>query len=235
MIAASSVLTGFADAGAWVRSSDGTIVGRARNGSWAERVRAGVPIDAMMDSTGPELESCIIQPVQAAESFSGPYWRGAGGYYERYMDESGEDTYIYGEYDAVFPKETDAAPLRAKRTSHKLAAKPSAGAKPSKYGPKQTKLRTAAAKDTAAFAEPILHPSTVPAATEAEAKPAVPATDDRANLLRNFLAMSVIAREWLADLADFAEEADLDLELTEEEIEAELLMQRIRDARYERH
>lgn len=227
-----SVLTGFADASAWERRSDGTIVGRARNGSWAERVRTGVPIDAMMDSSAPEPESCVCaqrKPVQAAEPSNGPYWRGAGGRYENWMDEHVEDEFIYGEYVNLFPKEADEAPLRLKRTSHKLAAKPSAGAKPQKYGPKQTKMRTVAAKILAEPVEASVPTPDAPAPKPNASAPALPRAPSAEEVTR-FLGISLIVQAWLADMAEFAD----DIEITEQDIEDERMMQRIRDARYER-
>jgi hypothetical protein len=200
-----SVLTGFADASAWERRSDGAIVGRARNGSWAECVRTGVPIDAMMDASGPETESCVCAPVQAEETR-------AGGYYE--------------EYDEVFP---DAAPLRAKRTSHKLAAKPSAGTKPQKYGPKASKMRTVAAKMLAEPVEASVPTPDTPAPKPNASAPALPRAPS-AEAVTRFLGISLIVQAWLADMAEFAD----DIEITEQDIEDERLMQRIRDARYER-
>jgi hypothetical protein len=61
---AAASIGSFKDRNAWMITSDGTIVGKARDNSWCEVARHGVPIEVLVDnSCGPEIESCIIQPI----------------------------------------------------------------------------------------------------------------------------------------------------------------------------
>lgn len=54
----------FKDRDAWTITEDGTIVGNARDNSWVEVARHGVPIEILVDdSHGPELDRCIIEPI----------------------------------------------------------------------------------------------------------------------------------------------------------------------------
>jgi hypothetical protein len=55
------VAEGFRDADAWIRRTDGTIVARARDRSYKEIARGGMPIEALISQEAiPEVESCII-------------------------------------------------------------------------------------------------------------------------------------------------------------------------------
>ena len=55
-----SVLSGFADSAAWARREDGTIVGRARDRSYKEVARDGVPIDVLVWSyVEPAIKSSV--------------------------------------------------------------------------------------------------------------------------------------------------------------------------------
>lgn len=211
-----SVLTGFADAGAWARRADGTIVGRARNGSWAERVRNNVPIEDMMPTTGPEPESCIITPVATYEEHVEPWWRGAGGHTEATMDDVGEDYYAYWEYGLVFPKEPDVRTTRQKRRA------PKAAAKPPKYGPKVTKLRTVAEKVLAE--PPVLSESVAVVEVNVAPRRNTPPRDSTLDLYHAVMA-------WIHEMHDAF---GGDVMITEEDLELERQLERQRAARYER-
>jgi hypothetical protein len=143
----SSILSGFADADAWAYTVDGVIVGRARDRSYKEVARAGVPIDAFMDTTATPVESCIINPV--------PYEA------PPYLALEDEDLDDFDQYIDL-GRHNRRGVLRARRV----------GVKKPKYGPKASKARTVAAK---IFAEP--PPSNDVTETPAASEPAVATTD----------------------------------------------------------
>jgi hypothetical protein len=212
-----SVLTGFADASAWERGVDGTIVGRARNGSWAERVRAGVPIDYLVG----------LEPMGAPVATETPTEEVAPAMARKTYAEEYDDW----DFDSYF------APVEPRRVARarRMAAK--SVAKLPKYGAKASKAHTVAARLLVEPVAPSVHMTEGVAKPVAEpAAPCVPTPvaeaveDDMTNLLHSFHAISVIAMEWLADMADFAD----DVEITEEDIELERQLQRQRDYRYER-
>ena len=54
----------FKDRDAWTITEGGLIVGKARDSSWVEIARHGVPIEVLVGwSFGPEVERCIIKPI----------------------------------------------------------------------------------------------------------------------------------------------------------------------------
>lgn len=135
----SSVLSGFADADAWMYRADGEIVGRARNSSWAEKVREGLPAYTLVADPlpAPPVETCIVAPVaeapKAATALS-------------YEAEHGK--YADWDFDRYF------APVESRAAARDRRQRAAAGAvrttKPPKYGPKPTKRRTAADAPAAA-------------------------------------------------------------------------------------
>ncbi len=164
----SSVLTGFRDADGWMYSADGMIVGRARNDSYAEKVRAGLPAHVLVADPmpAPPVESCVIAPVMAAKPACAPrsghdaehctdicctdwWWEAGLGY------DMAHGKYADWDFDRYFAPVESRSAARARRTR---AAGGKQAAKPPKYGPKPTKKRTAA--DAAAVvAAPALPPA----------------------------------------------------------------------------
>lgn len=133
-----SFLSGFADADAWMYRADGEIVGRARNGSYAEKVRQGLPAHVLVaDLAAPEVESCIIAPVAEAPTISSAL---------SYDDELGK--YADWDFDRFF------APVESRASARVRRHREAGPAKPPKYGPKPTKLRTVADSPDAAAALP---------------------------------------------------------------------------------
>lgn len=233
-----STLAAFKDGDAWAHRADGVIVGRARNGSWAERVRAGVPIDDLVEWTSDVgvRRPTIVIPDETAAVLRGAahkrcdyiccsdWWHATGGY------NYAHGSFAEWDFDTYFTPVESRSKARARRTGKKAA-------KPPKYGPKASKAHTVAAKILAEPVEPSLHATAPAAHTPAATPPTTPhcvaaeaSESAEGNLLRRFHAISVIAREWLADMADFAD----DVEITEEDLELERQLQRQRDARYER-
>lgn len=130
-----SILSGFSDADAWMYNADGEIVGRARNSTYAEKVRAGLPAYVLVaDPTpAPPVESCFITPVAPS-----PMATSALGY------DAENGKYADWDFDRFFAPVESRAAARARRTGTARTAKPP------KYGPKPTKRRTAAALTAAA-------------------------------------------------------------------------------------
>ena len=162
----SSVLSGFADADAWMYRADGEIVGRARNDTYAEKVRAGLPAYVLVaDPTpAPPVESCVVAPDVAAEPLKAPcvtraghdtvhctdvcctdWWMEAGSGYDA---EHGK--YADWDFDRYFAPVESRATARARRTGGARSAAAKRPAKQPKYGPKPTKKRTAADSPAAA-------------------------------------------------------------------------------------
>jgi hypothetical protein len=130
----SSVLSGFADADAWTYRADGEIVGRARNPSYAEKVRAGLPAYVLVSEpvTAPPVETCIVAAVAAAPKVATTL---------TYEAEHGK--YADWDFDRFFAPVESRAAARARRNGTARTTKPP------KYGPKPTKRRTAADAPTA--------------------------------------------------------------------------------------
>ena len=256
-----SVLSGFADADAWTYRADGAIVGRARNSSWAEHVRAGVPIDYFMAiQASADTASATPLPEERVEEGlfePWPVWP-----FRPVREINWDDVEDDDPHTMVHHK--------ARRTKGK-----SKTAKPSKYGPKASKARTIAATVLAEPVAPSGHLTREPhedycfvcespqstylmnADTLAKARAcdhcspafkaelAALAERDRVHTLvaetvaaqrafaLRWLTVGVLYMEWLNDLADFADDAGIE-EPTEEDWELERQLQRQRDARYER-
>lgn len=170
----SSVLSGFADADAWMYRADGEIIGRARNASYAEKVRAGLPAHVLVaDPTpAPPVESCIVAPVDAAAAplmssatlsdhdttrctdvCCTDWWLHAG---TGYNAEHGK--YAYWDFDQYFGPVESRSAARARRMR---ATGKAPTAKIPKYGPKPTKKRTTA------DAEAVIAAPTLPRAADA--------------------------------------------------------------------
>ena len=148
-----SVLTGFADADAWAYRADGAIVGRARNSSWAEQVRAGVPIDYFMemDATQPLL-SLSLSLSRDALFEPTPHMPK---YHSAYNADDCEETEP-ADFDAYFEDVEPRHIARARRCCGSRSGSRTNNnkktAKPPKYGPKASKTRTVAAT---VLAEPV--------------------------------------------------------------------------------
>lgn len=159
-----SFLTGFKDADAWALRSDGMIVGRARDRSYKEVARDGVPIDILVSSS---LEPTMPTPSPALEreKATAPWW---GDHETAWQDKIDPDIWDWAEAvaaegamyggrftaaDVVHPDayaeflDVPADPYddytvvgrgRGKRIHKKHSVVP-------KHGPKSTKLRTLAA------------------------------------------------------------------------------------------
>jgi hypothetical protein len=133
-----SVLAGFADADAWTHRADGMIVGRARNSSWAEQVRAGVPIDYFVELDCGYSTALVARPPERVEEGlfePRPVWPFRPVREVNWDDIEDDDPYVKIHH-------------RARRTKGK-AIKP---VKVPKYGPKASKTRTVAAT---ILAEPV--------------------------------------------------------------------------------
>jgi hypothetical protein len=167
-----SVLSGFADGDAWRYAADGTIVGRAKDRTYAQVARDGVPVEVLIsESVAPPVESCIVAPIAAPLCHSA--LKEASCNCEQCQDARAVAD-IWGwsaatpedEFDGYFEPVMPRSKARAARTLKRVgggATKPSKIPRLPKYGPKVTKLRTAAADAEAkAVAAPM--PSEEPAA-----------------------------------------------------------------------
>lgn len=148
-----SVLSGFADADAWAYREDGAIVGRARNSSWAEHVRAGVPIDYFVEMDCGCCDDDIRTATASKLSLSLP--RDAlfepAPHMPKHLDayNADEDTEP-ADFDAYFEDVEPRHIARARRCGKSRTKK--TASKPPKYGPKASKARTVAAT---VLAEPV--------------------------------------------------------------------------------
>jgi hypothetical protein len=216
-------LTGFLDADAWTRRSDGVIVGRARNNTWAEIARNLVPIERFLEEA-PPVESVLYTDPEPEPSYEEAPSRPTCTCIACQMrDEYVDDAYYYAsyEYDMAFRK-ADAYDYRvAPRKKHTA---PKKAQKAPKFGPKATKTHTVAAK---LLVEPLpandYNPEEPP--TPILSLAPVPIFPKQ---MPPTLADAIAA--WFPQLQEFAEEHD-DFELTDQDLEDERLMQRIRDSR----
>ena len=155
-----SVLSGFADADAWAYRADGAIVGRARNSSWAEHVRAGVPIDYFVEMDcgcccdddirmPPTLSPTLPRDALFEPTPHMPKYRGV------HNADDSEDTEP-ADFDAYFEDVEPRHIARARRCCGSRSGSRTNNnkktAKPPKYGPKASKARTIAAS---VLAEPV--------------------------------------------------------------------------------
>jgi hypothetical protein len=147
-----SVLSGFADADAWTYRADGAIVGRARNSSWAEKVRAGVPIDCFMEM---DCGCCCDDDIRTPPTLSPTLPRDAlfepAPRMPKYHADDSEDTEP-ADFDAYFEDVEPRHIARARRCCGSSRSSNKKTAKPPKYGPKASKARTIAAS---VLAEPV--------------------------------------------------------------------------------
>jgi hypothetical protein len=211
-------LTGFLDADAWTRRSDGVIVGRARNNTWAEIARHLVPIERFLEEAPP------VETVLYTDPEPEPYYEEAPSRSActclACQDDGVDYAYYYASYeydmafDKVFRKADAYDCCVAPRKKHKASKK---AQKAPKFGPKATKTRTVAAK---LLAEPPHANEPAPAAEPKAAPAPAPAEPT--------LADAIAA--WFQQLQEFAEELG-EFELTDQDLEDERLMQRIRDSR----
>ena len=143
-----SVLSGFADSDAWMYRADGMIVGRARDRSYKEVARGGVPIDVLVAAYGvvePERTK-VVEQVPEAKTMSP--CRSAFDDYTLPLDK--ED-----DFEQYFAPVVPRSVARARR----LAAKKPA--KMTKYGPKASKAHTVAAHILMEPVEPTLYAAPV--------------------------------------------------------------------------
>jgi hypothetical protein len=221
-----SVLTGFADADAWARSADGTIVGRARDRSYKEVARDGVPIDVLVWSyVDPAIKSSVDDETLLAtlpHPTTSVCRCDVCAYAEMYalpMDDPDDfEQYLV----AVEPRSV----ARARRTGAKKASKPP------KYGPKPTKLHTVAART----------PEPLPA-SEITSRAALPKCDccgattaeegySNQEELWGARTCERCPAAWVAWLADWKDDYAATLAAIEAEREELRMEQRMRDARY---
>jgi hypothetical protein len=256
-----SILTGFNDGSAWEHRADG-IYAVARNDSWAERVRGGLPIDYLMAIQAPE-DAPVAPPRLARSAIFEPHpvWPFRASHTANWDELEAEPE----DFDAYFAPVEPRHKARARRTKGSV--------KVSKYGPKASKARTVAATvlaepvapsghltrdatedycfvcgspqstylmnaDTLSKARACDHCSPAFKAELAErdrvdAVVAETVDAQRAFALR-WLAIGRLYMEWLNDLADYADDAGIEGP-TEEDLEQERQLQRQRDARYERY
>jgi len=271
-----SVLSGFADADAWAYRADGAIVGRARNSSWAEHVRAGVPIDYFMEMDADSAASAPLLSLPLSLSRDALFEPTPRMPKHHVVHNTDDDMDAEpADFDAYFE---DVEPRHIARRRRCCAVGGSRSnnnkktAKPPKYGPKASKTRTVAAT---VLAEPVapsghltrdetedycfvcdspqstylMNADTLSKARACDhCSPAFKAElverDRVATIVAETVAaqrefglrwhvLSVLAREWLNDMAEFADDAGIE-EPTEEDWEFERQLQRQRDARYER-
>ena len=139
---ASVVLSGFADAGAWARRADGVIVGRARDRSYKEVAREGVPIDVLVSSyVDPAIKSADDDETVLAtlpHPTTSTCQCDVCAYAEMYALPVDDPDDFEQYFKSVEPRSV----ARARRIGAKKASKPP------KYGPKPTKLHTVAARTT---------------------------------------------------------------------------------------
>jgi hypothetical protein len=142
-----SILTGFTDSNAWERRTDG-IYAVARDGSWAERVRAGQSIDALL---APQAEAvpAPLHPGRDAlfePTATWPFHLYAGA---PSWDEDADSVGTTEEdFDAYF-EPVEPRHIARTRRAKSAVTKP---VKAPKYGPKVSKTRTVAAT---VMAEPV--------------------------------------------------------------------------------
>jgi len=149
-----SVLTGFADADAWAYRADGAIVGRARNSSWAEKVRAGVPIDCFMEmDCGCCCDDDIrTPPTLPRDALFEPTPRMPKHHVVHNTDDAMDAE--PADFDAYF-EDVEPRHIARRRRCRAVGGSSSSNkktAKPPKYGPKAPKARTIAAS---VLAEPV--------------------------------------------------------------------------------
>jgi len=143
-----STLSGFSDAVNWRYDADGNIVGNARDRTYAQVARDGMPADVLVaEDAAPLVESCIVAPVSPAAispSKTPACLSGTSEDMQSYAElfgwsaETADD-----DFDTYFEPVAPRSLVRAKRTGQ--AKKPSKTPRTPKYGPKVSKLRTVAA------------------------------------------------------------------------------------------
>jgi hypothetical protein len=221
-----SVLSGFSDSDAWARHADGTIVGRARDRSYKEVARDGVPIDVLVaahiatpikssvdDETllatppHPTTSTCQCDACAYAEMYGAP------------LDDPDD-------FEQYFVAVTPRSVARARRTGAKKASKPP------KYGFKPTKLHTVAARTP----EPLPTSEAMPRSLTPKCSCCGVATTSAGYESREMLAAARICQHcppaWVAWLADWKDDYAATLAAIEAEREELRMERRMRDARY---
>jgi hypothetical protein len=217
-----SVLSGFADSDAWTYCADGTIVGRARDRSYKEVARGGVPIDVLVAAyVVAEPVTAAAEPAKETKAKTPCGCESCA-----FVDDYTLPLDLSDDFEQYFKPVVPRSTARARR----LAAKKPV--KVLKYGPKASKAHTVAAR---VFLEPVPASDHVVAShvlCEACRRPQCESVYETWQGLYAAKACERCDPKWVAKLAAFQAEIATTLAAIAAEREELREEQRMRDARY---